>query len=73
MHRVQASQDLYGLPDSPPLATDDDNAVETPAAAGNSHYSPESPPPSQPPPSPKRDLRTSPDNSTPPEEYDFWT
>jgi hypothetical protein len=74
MHRVQASQELYGRPDSPPLAADDDNAGEKHAAADNSHYSPEIPPPSLPTPSPNSpSADIPPDNITPPEGYDFWT
>jgi hypothetical protein len=39
MHRVQASQDLYGRPDRPPLNASVDVAWQT-ATAGNGHYSP---------------------------------
>jgi hypothetical protein len=67
MHRVQVSQDIYGQPDSPPLAADDDNVGESPAA-GDSHSSPESPTPPTP-----RSPDIPPDNTTLPEGYDFWT
>jgi hypothetical protein len=71
MHRVQASQDLYGLPDSPPLAANKevDDAGE-PTVGDNGNSSSQSPP--TPPPTP-RSPNIPPENNTPPGGYDFWT